>query len=551
MNHHLSDHNSIIFNLNYEKVKTGKGKQRNNQYYTSIPDYNFIDADDEDWYRMNLELNKINWVSLLGDNAPEPMTDLFLNKLLETVQLIFDKSQKSESAEDVKKFSNNNKIPRNIRILMRRKGKLSKSIQKVKSIPKYIKLTNKLESIEKELSLSYSKRRNKLEREALGRIKKDPGAFYRYAKKFSRSYCDIGPFINKKGDVVNDGSEIVHMLKEQYESVFSSPIESKQVDDSSVFFSTNHAANKLENLFISQADVVEALESLGSRSSAGPDGVPSILLKKCKEGLAEPLMILFRNYLESGVIPSSMKHAFIVPVHKGGTRSVPENFRPVSLTSHIIKTMERIIRKYLVGHLECFEKLNPSQHGFRNRRSCLTQLLEHQDKVLKLLEEGMNVDSIYLDFSRAFDKVDIGILCHKLKEMGISGKLGRWLHSFLTERKQFVIANGIKSQESEVLSGVPQGTVLGPTLFLILINDINYNVDSEVSLFADDTRVLKGVQSTEDTDELQKDLEKLYCWQKENNMLFNGKKFEMLRYGKDSDLKESTQYLTPEGESAN
>ena len=133
--------------------------------------------------------------------------------------------------------------------------------------------------------------------------------------------------------------------------------------------------------------------------------------------------------------------------------------------------------------------------------------------------------------------------------MGISGKLGRWLHSFLTERKQFVIANGIKSQESEVLSGVPQGTVLGPTLFLILINDINYNVDSEVSLFADDTRVLKGVQSTEDTDELQKDLEKLYCWQQENNMLFNGKKFEMLRYGKDSDLKESTQYLTPEGES--
>ena len=101
--------------------------------------------------------------------------------------------------------------------------------------------------------------------------------------------------------------------------------------------------------------------------------------------------------------------------------------------------MERIIRKYLVGHLECFEKLNPSQHGFRNRRSCLTQLLEHQDKVLKLLEEGMNVDSIYLDFSRAFDKVDIGILCHKLKEMGISGKLGRWLHSFLKERNQLVI----------------------------------------------------------------------------------------------------------------
>ena len=153
-----------------------------------------------------------------------------------------------------------------------------------------------------------------------------------------------------------------------------------------------------------------------------------------------------------------------------------------------------------------------------------------------------------MDFSKAFDKVDIGILCHKLRAMGISGRLGIWIHDFLSNRKQVIIANGVKSRESEVKSGVPQGTVLGPILFLILINDINEGIESNVSLFADDTRITKPVQSYEDVESLQDDLEKLYTWQRTNNMVFNGKKFEMLRYGTDQELKNSTNYLTPESE---
>ena len=210
--------------------------------------------------------------------------------------------------------------------------------------------------------------------------------------------------------------------------------------------------------------------------------------------------------------------------------------------------MERIVRKYLVNHLEIHQKLNPSQHGFRNRRSCLSQLLNHYDKVFGFLEDGKNVDSIYLDFSKAFDKVYLGILCHKLRDIGISGKLGNWLHNFLSDRKQYIIANGVKSSQSEVTSGVPQGTVLGPILFLILINDINKDVLSEVSLFADDTRIVKPFKDFDDVEDLQSDLETLYLWQDQNNMQFNGNKFELLRYGRDEDLKFSTNYLTPGAE---
>ena len=243
-----------------------------------------------------------------------------------------------------------------------------------------------------------------------------------------------------------------------------------------------------------------------------------------------------------------MKLAYVVPIHKGGSRGLPANFRPVSLTSHIMKTLERLVRETLVNHLEVNAMLNLDQHGFRHKRSCLSQLLEHHDRVLKYLEDGSNVDCIYLDFAKAFDKVDIGILSHKIKKMGFSGSLGIFLHNFLSNREQSILANGVKSRCSKVKSGVPQGTVLGPILFLIMINDINQNVDSHISLFCDDTRVTKQVKTEDNVEDLQAELEKLYDWQEENNMLFNGSKFEMLRYGKDENLRKNTMYFTPDME---
>ena len=311
------------------------------------------------------------------------------------------------------------------------------------------------------------------------------------------------------------------------------------------FFSSNEASTQLDSITFTREDVVDKINSLSAGAAAGPDGIPAILLKKCKFSLADGLFLIYEKFLKEGNIPELLKKAFIIPVHKGGSRGIPANFRPVSLTSHIMKTFERVIRQVLVNHLEVNGKLNPNQHGFRARRSCLSQLLEHQDRVLSILEEGHNVDSIYLDFSKAFDKVDTGILCHKLRRMGISGKLGILLHNFLTNRKQTVLANGFKSEPSDVISGVPQGTVLGPVLFLILINDIDDDIESFRSLFADDTRVTRKIETEDDVEELQQDLDKLYQWQEQNNMLFNGNKFEVLRYGTNRTIKESTSYFTP------
>jgi ribonuclease P/MRP protein subunit RPP40 len=192
--------------------------------------------------------------------------------------------------------------------------------------------------------------------------------------------------------------------------------------------------------------------------------------------------------------------------------------------------------------------INPGQHGFRAGRSCLSQLITHFDNILKILEENDNVDIIYVDFAKAFDKVDFQVTLRKLKKLGISGKLWTWIHEFLTGRCQAVLVNGSKSKPSNVKSGVPQGSVLGPLLFLILIGDIDCKVvTSFVSSFADDTRIGRRIKTESDVTDLQADLNSIYEWAVDNNMMFNNEKFECLRYGRNKDILAHTGYTSSSG----
>ena len=140
--------------------------------------------------------------------------------------------------------------------------------------------------------------------------------------------------------------------------------------------------------------------------------------------------------------------------------------------------------------------------------------------------------------------LEIGILLHKLKALGVTGRLGRWISKFLSKRKQQVVVNGVSSTVTNVTSGVPQGTVLGPILFLIYISDIGEDVNALKQIYVDDTKIKRGIKSEEDVEDLQADLEKLYDWAKENNMVFNGTKFQVIRYGQDKDIKDDTNYFT-------
>ena len=219
----------------------------------------------------------------------------------------------------------------------------------------------------------------------------------------------------------------------------------------------------------------------------------------------------------------------------------------MSLTSHLIKVFERVLRSKLVHYIEANNLINQNQHGFRSNRSCLTQLLHHIDDVINDLNDDCNADVLYLDFSKAFDKVDHQLLLKKLKMYGFRGKVLDWISNFLCERKQHVVIDGIKSPAIDVISGVPQGTVLGPLLFILYINDIFSVVQhSKVNVFADDSKLHKKISSPSDHLLLQEDLQAVIQWALENNMELNESKFQLLQHGKSTDLKQP--YSLPSGE---
>jgi len=528
----VSDHNIINIGLNYGHDKPPIDESHEKPTLAKF-DYNKAN-----WENMNKSLAEIDWETRMENLGINQMFMLFI----ETIEIACDKNIPRKLDRSQKK----NKIPRNRRILMRKRTKTNKQLTTATSKQQHQKIIQKIHNIENELKRSYDLDREQEERKAVETIKVNPKYFYSFAAKYSKTKSTVGPFIDENEKCVNDPKVMAEMLNRQYHNMFSEPKLDKIVHDANTFFqNTERSMPTLEDFDFTPVDIIKAIDKISPNAAPGPEAFSAKLLKECKYTLAEPLYLIWRTSLDTGQIPWILKQAMITPIHKGDSRAQPKNYRPVSLTSHLTKTFERVIRSRLVDFLEENNLFNNTQHGFRAGRSCLSQLLEHCDKILHELEKGNNIDVIYLDFAKAFDKVDHGILCHKLKSLGIGGKLGSWIHNFLKGRTQAVNINGAKSILLDVLSSVPQGTVLGPILFLILLIDIDVNIYSNVSSFADDTRISHGITSEEDVAQLQSDLQIVYEWQQENNMLFNEKKFELLRYGKNQDIKDTTNYTGP------
>ena len=241
--------------------------------------------------------------------------------------------------------------------------------------------------------------------------------------------------------------------------------------------------------------VLAQLLRLNPYKATGPDDLSPRVLKELAHSICAPLTVLYQKSLDTATVPSDWKKARVSPIYKKGDKYLPSNYRPISLTCIASKLLEHIVTSNLNNFLETSGTLTPCQHGFRSCRSCESQLIELTSHISSLMDKGEEVDACFLDFSKAFDKVDHKKLVQKLSNIGVSQQIVTWVEDFLRNRTQAVVVDGHSSSPCPVTSGVPQGSVVGPILFLIYINDLPNAVKSNVRLFADDTVIYATVNN--------------------------------------------------------
>ena len=347
---------------------------------------------------------------------------------------------------------------------------------------------------------------------------------WRYIKSKNQENCGISDLKDKTGNIIQDSIKKSNILNEQFASVFSNP-------KSEIKHNFPDSLPKMNDIKVSKAGVLKLLKNIKPNKATGPDGIPGKLLKICSHQLAEVFQLLFQASLDQGLVPKDWKKANVVPLYKKGNKNLAENYRPISLTSISCKLLEHIIHSNIMDHFDKFEVLNNSQHGFRQKRSCETQLINTINEFSNCLNNKGQIDAILLDFSKAFDKVDHKGLLLKLKNLGIRGPLSHWISSFLIGREQTVLVDGKCSDPTPVLSGVPQGTVLGPLFFLVYINDISSDLSKGtfIRLFADDSLLFREIKSQQDCKILQEDLNKLQKWEEKWKMEFHPDKCQLIQ----------------------
>jgi hypothetical protein len=350
---------------------------------------------------------------------------------------------------------------------------------------------------------------------------------FSYVKAKQKTTKSISAMNDTNGNTVHSGQEISQILNAYFKSVF---VEENGDDELPDFAA--RTSERVSSASLSIVDISKRLEQLDPHKAPGADGIHPQVLKACHETIAVPLALIFYKSLQEGEIPDKWRDANVTPLHKKGSRLDPANYRPVSLTSIPCKILERIIRDTVMDHLYRNNLIAKQQHGFVRNKACVTNLLETIDQITSTLAYRQWVDVIFLDFAKAFDKVPHRRLVHKLAAYGISGKLLEWIKSFLRGRRQRVVMGNNVSEWEQVTSGVPQGSVLGPLLFVIYINDIPEVIKHfSCKLYADDSKLIAEIKDEQDAINLQHDIDCIVKWTDTWLMRLNYDKCKVMHFG--------------------
>ena len=497
-----SDHVCLLFTLTCHKPPPPKQAPRPN------------------YHRGNYEaisqgLNSEDWIALLVDKTFKDAWDSFEHKLSKLTKDNIPLSRKQNKKK-------NTYMTREALKLSKLKNdswsKYTASSSEVDKL-RFIILRNKLRSLTRKL-------RHDHEYQLAINIKLNPKAFWKYTNSRLKTRSKIADLTRQDGSIATTEEDKAELLNEFFSSVFT--LEDKtnlpHMEDCC-------SGQQISDIFISSDTVGKKLAQLLPNKTPGPDGWHPRLLRETGAALTLPLYTLFQKSMDTGTLPPSWKTGHITPIHKKGKKSNANNYRPVSLTSVFSKLMESLIRDHIIDHMMTNGLFADEQHGFVPGRSCTTQLLTVLEEWTAYMEDGECIDAIYLDFKKAFDTVPHERLLTKLAAYGIKGKILNWIRNFLVGRSQRVMIGEGKSTWADVTSGIPQGSVLGPLLFVIFINDLPQVVQSTTKIFADDTKLYRPIRTHADTLILQQDISRLNDWATKWQMQFNESKCITLHIG--------------------
>lgn len=343
--------------------------------------------------------------------------------------------------------------------------------------------------------------------------------FWTYIKNKKKT-TDLPQILTYMDKIASTPEETCALFSNYFRSVFEPSSVTADLDIHNFNIDDSKAPDtQLSDITVSCEDVYRELKSLDITKGAGTDNIPPYFLKSTAKAIHEPLCFLFNKCLREGVFPRVWKCARIVPVHKGGPKKVVENYRPISILPTLSKVFERLVHDATYAFLRRI--IIPQQHGFVKQRSTVTNMLIFTTFLFEGFEANKQTDCVYTDFRKAFDRVDHRILLEKLAFNGIRGNLWRWYRSYISNRTQKVVIKGCESEYVDISSGVPQGSIVGPLLFIIFINDISECFQNcNFLLYADDLKIYCRIDNIEDHIKFQEDLNRFsnYCYKNKLNL---------------------------------
>ena len=476
------------------------------------PHYSYYNGD---YDTMRTEFSDAAWTESLDTMDTQQAWDSFHNRLLGLIEKHVPK----------KKYTNAKRPPwygREIGLLSKQKKKAWNKYRKSSTSENWSNYTHHRNKLAHSIERCKEEYENRIALES----KENPKRFWKYIKSQTKSKGKITELADKDGNLTTDDLQKAEILNNHFASVFT------KEDINNIPDFSNRSENIIDTIEITEENLTKELSTLPIGKSAGPDGISNRILRELANQIAPILKNVYDKSINESKLPYQWKEAHVVAIYKKGRKKSANNYRPVSLTAICCKLLEKIIRNKMVKHLEDQGLINKDQHGFRYGRSCCTELLEVMETWTRWFDLGLPWDAIYTDFSKAFDSVPHERLLLKVEAYGIKGDLLKWIRDFLTDRKQRVVIGDKMSSWKPVTSGIPQGSVLGPILFTIFINDMPEAVDSLMKLFADDANIFKAIESIGDVTLIQDDLNKLLGWSNIWQLPLNISKCKAMHYGK-------------------